>query len=70
MAVPDDAEEEEHYTSAMEIARKALNRQLADRTDARCISTPGKLPQLVEEYVKTVEVGEHVFYKPSGGKAK
>ena len=67
----DDAEEEKHYTSAKEIARKALNRQLADRTDGALYFHTRKItPSWSEEYVKTVEVGEHVFYKPSGGKAK
>jgi spore germination cell wall hydrolase CwlJ-like protein len=27
-------------------------------------------PNWANEYIKTVEIGAHVFYKPAGGKAK
>jgi spore germination cell wall hydrolase CwlJ-like protein len=67
----DDAEEEKSYTNAQEIARKALNRQLTDRTGgALYFHKRGIAPNWSEEYMRTVEVGEHVFYKPSGGEAK
>ena len=37
----DQAKEDESYATAKEIARKALNLQLTDRTGARCISING-----------------------------
>ena len=68
---PDDAREEEPYSHAKEIARKALNRQLKDPTDGAMYFHNRKVsPNWSKEYIKTVEIGEHVFYKPAGGKAK
>jgi spore germination cell wall hydrolase CwlJ-like protein len=53
------------------IARKALNRQLEDRSDGALYFHHRKVtPNWSNEYTRTVEVGEHVFYKPAGGKAK
>jgi len=67
----DDAEEDKSYAIAKEIARKALNRQLTDRTGGALYFHHRKVtPNWSNEYVRTVEVGEHVFYKPAGGKAK
>ncbi len=67
----DEAREEEPYAHAKEIARKALNRQLKDSTDGALYFHNRKAtPNWSIEYVKTVEIGEHVFYKPAGGKAK
>jgi spore germination cell wall hydrolase CwlJ-like protein len=67
----DDAEEEKAYAIAKEIARKALNRQLADRTGgAMYFHQRQQSPDWSEEYIRTVTVGEHVFYKPHGGAAK
>ena len=58
-------------TTTKEIARKALNRQLKDRSDGALYFHHRKVtPNWSNEYVRTVEVGEHVFYKPAGGKAK
>ena len=69
--MPDDAEEEEPYSHAKEIARKALNRQLKDRTGGALYFHHRKVtPNWSKEYIRTVEVGEHVFYKPAGGEAK
>jgi spore germination cell wall hydrolase CwlJ-like protein len=68
---PDDAEEKESYSRAKEIARKALNRQLKDRTNGALYFHQRKVaPHWSKEYIRTVEVGEHVFYKPAGGEAK
>jgi spore germination cell wall hydrolase CwlJ-like protein len=68
---PDNAEEPEPYTLAKEIARKALNRQLEDRTDgALYYHNHGITPSWSKQYIRTVEVGAHVFYKPAGGDAK
>ena len=67
----DDAEEGKSYAIAKEIARKALNRQLTDRTGGALYFHQRKAtPGWSAEYIKTVEVGEHVFYKPHGGTAK
>ena len=68
---PDEAREEEPYSHAKEIARKALNRQLKDRSGGALYFHHRKVtPYWSNEYIRTVEVGEHVFYKPAGGKAK
>ena len=67
----DDAREEEPYSHAKEIARKALNRQLKDPTYGAMYFHNRKVsPKWSNEYVKTVGIGDHVFYKPAGGKAK
>jgi spore germination cell wall hydrolase CwlJ-like protein len=67
----DDAKEGESYAIAKEIARKALNRQLTDRTGGALYFHQRKAtPSWSTEYIKTVEVGEFVFYKPHGGAAK
>lgn len=68
---PDDAQAEDSYAIAKEIARKALNGQLPDRTDgalyfhARQVS-----PSWGAEYMQTAEIGEFVFYKPHDGTVK
>ncbi|HBH87560.1 MAG TPA: cell wall hydrolase [Syntrophaceae bacterium] len=67
----DDAKEDKSYAIAKEISRKALNRQLTDRTGGALYFHQRKVtPSWSAEYIKTVEVGEHVFYKPHGGTAK
>jgi spore germination cell wall hydrolase CwlJ-like protein len=67
----DDANEKEPYSHAKEIARKALNRQLKDRTNGALYFHGRKAnPKWSREYIKTVEVGDFVFYKPTGGEAK
>ena len=67
----DDAEEDKPYAIAKEIARKALNRQLPDRTGGAMYFHQRKLtPGWSGKYIKTVEIGEHVFYKPHSGAAK
>jgi spore germination cell wall hydrolase CwlJ-like protein len=67
----DDAQEDKLYAIAKEIARKALNRQLPDRTGGAMYFRQRKAtPGWSAEYIKTVEIGEHIFYKPHGGAAK
>jgi len=67
----DDAEEAKSYADTKEIARKALNRQLTDRTSGALYFHQRKAtPSWSAEYIKTVEIGEFVFYKPHGGTAK
>ena len=67
----DDTWEVEPYSHAKAIAGKALNRQLKDTTDGAMYFHNRKIsPNWSNEYIKTVEIGEHVFYKPAGGKAR
>jgi spore germination cell wall hydrolase CwlJ-like protein len=67
----DDAEEDKSYAIAKEIARKALNRQLTDRTGgALYFHQREATPSWSAEYIQTVTIGAHVFYKPHGGATK
>ena len=67
----DDANEDKSYAIAKEIARKALNRQLKDRTGGALYFHQREVtPSWSKEYTKTVEIGVFVFYRPHGGKAK
>jgi spore germination cell wall hydrolase CwlJ-like protein len=67
----DDVEEEDPYGVATDTARKALNRELADRTDGALYFHHRRLsPAWASEYIKTAEIGGHIFYKPDGGTAK
>jgi spore germination cell wall hydrolase CwlJ-like protein len=67
----DDAREDEPYSHAKEIARRALNRQLKDPTDGALYFHNRKVtPNWSKEYIRTSEVGMHIFYKPDGGEAK
>ena len=62
----DDAEEAKTYASAKEISRKALNRQLADRTKGGFyFHHRNSTPSWSTKYIKTAEVGDHLFYKPN-----
>ncbi len=64
----DDAQEAKSYATAKEIARKALNRQLPDRSHgALFFSHRSTVPNWATEYLKTAEVGDHVFYRPQKG---
>lgn len=68
---PDSAQEEKPYAAAKEVARKALNRELEDRTGgALYFHHRGVTPNWAAKYTKTAEVGEHLFYKPPGRGAK
>lgn len=62
----DDADEEaESYALAKEISRKALNRQLDNRTKgAVYFHHRNVTPDWATKYIKTAEVGDHIFYKP------
>ncbi|MBU4263104.1 MAG: cell wall hydrolase [Proteobacteria bacterium] len=67
----DDAEDDKSYGIAKEIARKALNRQLTDRTGGALYFHHREVTaSWSAEYIKTVEIGKLIFYKPHGGTAK
>ncbi len=67
----DQAKEDGPYATAKEIARKALNRQLPDRTGgALYFHQRPVTPGWSREYLKTAEIGEFVFYKPRDGDAR
>ena len=61
---PDDVEEEKPYAQATEIARRALNQQLADPTDGAVnFHTVAVRPNWADEFVKTATIGDHIFYR-------
>jgi spore germination cell wall hydrolase CwlJ-like protein len=65
------AKDEKSYALAKEISRKALNKQLADRTHGAMYFHHRKVhPSWSRKYIRTVQVGQLVFYKPHGGSAK
>ncbi|MDO9327477.1 MAG: cell wall hydrolase, partial [Pseudomonas sp.] len=62
---PDTVQEETQYALAKEIARKALNKQLPDRTGgAMYFHDRTVKPDWAKEYIKTAEIGMFRFYKP------
>ncbi len=68
---PDDVEEEKRHAVAKEIARKALNGQLKDRTGGALYFHHRRVsPEWAEKYSRTADVGDHLFYRPREGKAK
>jgi len=68
---PDKVQEETQYELAKEIARKALNKQLPDRTGgAMYFHDKTVKPVWARKYIKTASIGLFVFYKPHEGKAK
>ncbi|MEB0039801.1 MULTISPECIES: cell wall hydrolase [unclassified Pseudomonas] len=67
----DQVDEDDRYTAAKEIARKALNQQLKDRTGGAMYFHDKKVnPSWAKEYIKTTETDTFLFYKPHDGKAK
>ncbi len=67
----DDAQAEEPYAVAKEVARKALNGQLTDRTDGALYFHDRQVsPSWGEEFMQTAGIGEFVFYKPYDGTAR
>ncbi|MGC3875328.1 cell wall hydrolase [Halomonas sp. GXIMD04776] len=68
---PDVAANDESYATAKEIARKALNRELADRTGGALYFHHRTVnPGWATEYIKTAEVGEFAFYTTQDGTAR
>ncbi len=67
----DQVEEENRYTIAKEIARKALNQELPDSTNGALFFHDRSAAQdWSKTYIKTKEIGEFVFYKPKNGVAR
>ncbi|MGH8381310.1 cell wall hydrolase [Pseudomonas sp.] len=67
----DSVQEETRYAIAKEIARKALNRQLDDRTRGALYFHDRRVsPDWARAYVKTTETGDFLFYKPRKGTAR
>lgn len=68
---PDQVKEDDRYAASKEIARKALNQQLTDRTRGAMYFHDRKVrPAWAKAYLKTAETGKFMFYKPRDGKAK
>ncbi|MFL1527531.1 cell wall hydrolase [Pseudomonas sp. O230] len=67
----DQVQEETQYAIAKEIARKALNKQLNDRTNgAMYFHDHNVKPDWARKYIKTTETSMFLFYKPKGGEAR
>jgi spore germination cell wall hydrolase CwlJ-like protein len=67
----DSAFEEDPYKTSKEIARRALNLQLTDQTGGALYFHHRNVnPAWADEYIKTVDLGELMFYKPHGGDAR
>ncbi|NWA01735.1 cell wall hydrolase [Pseudomonas gingeri] len=67
----DEVQEEDRYTIAKEVARKALNQQLKDRTNgAMYFHDRSVSPDWIKQYIKTAETDKFLFYKPRDDKAK
>ncbi len=65
------ADEDAPYAVATEVARKALNHQLADRTHgAMYFHSKHVKPEWAREYIKTAETRKFLFYKPHDGTAR
>nr|WP_319527894.1 cell wall hydrolase [Pseudomonas laurentiana] len=67
----DHVDEDAPYLLAKEVARKALNQQLTDRTGgALYFHSKGTRPDWAKQYTKTAETGKFLFYKPHNGTAR
>jgi spore germination cell wall hydrolase CwlJ-like protein len=67
----DSVQEEVPYALAKEIARKALNKQLPDRTKGALYFHDRTVkPDWAKEYTNTANIGLFKFYKPMNGGAK
>ncbi|WP_201190078.1 cell wall hydrolase [Pseudomonas fluorescens] len=68
---PDTVQEATQYAIAKEIARKALNKQLNDRTHgAMYFHDRNVKPDWAKKYLKTTETEMFLFYKPRNGDAR
>ena len=63
----DQVEEPDRYAITTEVARRALNQELADRTDgALFFHGSADTPDWAAKMTKTATVGDLVFYRPKG----
>ncbi|MFD2436579.1 cell wall hydrolase [Modicisalibacter luteus] len=61
---PDEAQEEDAYVIAKEIARKALNQQLQDHTDGgQFFHHRNVTPNWASKFTRTFQTDELVFYR-------
>jgi len=61
----DQVKEDDQYVLAKEIARKALNKQLADRTHGALYFHDRTVkPAWAKKYIKTAETRNFLFYRP------
>ena len=61
----DQVQEEDRYTAAKEIARKALNQQLTDHTGGALYFHDRNIKtDWTSKYLKTAETNKFLFYKP------
>lgn len=68
---PDQVVEDDQYMIAKEIARKALNQQLPDRTHgALYFHDRNVKPDWARKYIKTTETEKFLFYKPHDDTAR
>ncbi len=65
-------DDQDRYTLAKEIARKALNGQLADRTKGALFfhRKGAGGPDWSKKYIRTARIGDQDFYKPRASKAQ
>ncbi|WP_456268561.1 cell wall hydrolase [Kushneria sp. AK178] len=64
---PDEANELEEYAAAREIARRALNGSLIDRTHGALFFHHHSItPSWASSFVQTAQTGEFRFYRPPG----
>ncbi|MHC8300256.1 cell wall hydrolase [Pseudomonas sp. ZS1P83] len=67
----DQVQEETQYAIAKEIARKALNKQLNDRTHGAIYFHDRNVkPNWARKYIRTTETSMFLFYKPRGESAR
>lgn len=67
----DQVKEDNEYVLAKEIARKALNKQLKDRTHGALYFHDRTVkPAWAKKYTRTAETRKFLFYKPRGGTAQ
>lgn len=68
---PDQAREDDRYTLAKDVARKALNRQLPDRTHgAQFFHDHSVAPAVFRKMVRTARTDNFVFYRPRDEQAR
>ena len=61
----DTATEPEQYAMALDVARRALNQELDDRTEGALYFAAGNSrPEWTSSMVETLAVGDHVFFRP------